>query len=314
MYMLKKKKVGRPKGSCGPNKKYRSHWTAKDEQEFKKLYHKMSNKELQKHFNKSQYAIYNKAREFKLIKIGTVAHYNEKQIINNTSLENLCGLYFIQCLINNKFYIGYTSNLGYRFQTHVRFLNQNKHENRNLQQDYNKLGRDNFGYGVLKYTNTEHEAMKLEARYLYGLDSTMLYNTTIKHQILNLTYRQVEYFLSFFDKTRVEFKFDPLLKNLKYKGRDKASIIIRDKEECLLWTRKTCKDGYGQIKLTGRTWPAHRLMYFLFSNKPFNGLVVRHKCDNKLCCNPYHLELGSDKDNMNDRLRLVRNGNKKVSV
>lgn len=36
------------------------------------------------------------------------------------------------------------------------------------------------------------------------------------------------------------------------------------------------------------------------------GMVVRHKCDNPLCINPEHLELGTHQDNTNDKIKRGR--------
>ena len=35
-------------------------------------------------------------------------------------------------------------------------------------------------------------------------------------------------------------------------------------------------------------------------------MVVRHKCDNKKCINPEHLELGTLKDNIQDKVKRNR--------
>ena len=37
------------------------------------------------------------------------------------------------------------------------------------------------------------------------------------------------------------------------------------------------------------------------------GLVLRHKCDNKLCINIEHLEIGTPKDNIHDAIKRNRN-------
>ena len=36
------------------------------------------------------------------------------------------------------------------------------------------------------------------------------------------------------------------------------------------------------------------------------GMIVRHKCDNPLCINPEHLELGTHQDNTNDKISRGR--------
>ncbi|WP_319594168.1 HNH endonuclease [Streptomyces sp. ID05-04B] len=72
-------------------------------------------------------------------------------------------------------------------------------------------------------------------------------------------------------------------------------------------------DGYGQY-YAGRTLigtvSAHRVAYVLAhglaSNLPAHRLV-RHLCANPRCCNPAHLTVGSQRDNMTDRFRLHRN-------
>lgn len=62
---------------------------------------------------------------------------------------------------------------------------------------------------------------------------------------------------------------------------------------------------------------AHRFAYCL-GNGMVNpeslpkDMVVRHKCDNPLCCNPEHLELGTQLDNINDtRSRRKKTGETK---
>jgi hypothetical protein len=48
---------------------------------------------------------------------------------------------------------------------------------------------------------------------------------------------------------------------------------------------------------------AHRLAYKLYHNKEIpKGLLVRHKCNNKPCINPSHLELGNYQDNSDDKV------------
>ncbi len=63
------------------------------------------------------------------------------------------------------------------------------------------------------------------------------------------------------------------------------------------------RDGYAKINRYGREWLMHRYVYAITYNVIIEpGMVVRHKCDNPSCINPEHLELGTQAENMRDKV------------
>lgn len=88
----------------------------------------------------------------------------------------------------------------------------------------------------------------------------------------------------------------------------KVDVNIDDRE-CWLWKGAKTGNGYGNFsvqELSSKV-PAHRVSYCLSTGDyPDAGLVVRHKCDNPLCVNPRHLEIGTQADNMNDMIKRGR--------
>lgn len=63
------------------------------------------------------------------------------------------------------------------------------------------------------------------------------------------------------------------------------------------------RDGYARIDRYGREWQMHRYVYAITYNVIIEpGMVVRHKCDNPSCINPEHLELGTQAENMRDKV------------
>jgi acetone carboxylase gamma subunit len=65
--------------------------------------------------------------------------------------------------------------------------------------------------------------------------------------------------------------------------------------------------GYGQFKISGQVYGAHRVAWMLHIGLPIPGdLCVCHSCDNKKCCNPRHIWVGTKNDNAQDMVRKGR--------
>ncbi len=66
---------------------------------------------------------------------------------------------------------------------------------------------------------------------------------------------------------------------------------------CWEWVGARADDGYGQASWKGRRRAAHRVVYELVVGPIPAGTVVHHKCNNKNCVRPDHLEAMTQRDN-----------------
>ena len=79
------------------------------------------------------------------------------------------------------------------------------------------------------------------------------------------------------------------------------------REACWPWLGFKNPKGYGQSSLNDKTMLAHRWSYqHHYGVVMPRDLCVRHVCDNPSCCNPLHLLLGTNQDNMNDKMQRGR--------
>ena len=72
---------------------------------------------------------------------------------------------------------------------------------------------------------------------------------------------------------------------------------------CWIWTGEIRHDGYGECWVFGRRERAHQASFRELKGEALpDGLMIRHKCDNRACCNPGHLLSGTQADNVRDKV------------
>lgn len=83
-----------------------------------------------------------------------------------------------------------------------------------------------------------------------------------------------------------------------------AKVDIRTFSECWPWLGYCTEKGYGKFS-PQEQYPkrAHIVAYILAFGPIRDSLLVLHTCDNPPCCNPTHLFLGTNQDNMDDMQR-----------
>ena len=89
-----------------------------------------------------------------------------------------------------------------------------------------------------------------------------------------------------------------------------------DTNVCWEWKgRVNSKDGRPYFTVDGTRRPAYRYVLELYTGEEQpKSVLTLHKCDNHICCNPYHLTWGSHQQNMNEMKERGRHGLPKTVI
>lgn len=160
-------------------------------------------------------------------------------------MENLSGIYKITNTVNNKYYIGSTSNFNRRIRDHFKWLKSGKHPNKYLQASFNKYGHKSFIYSLVEIVEDRKLLYTIEQKYLDSIeDWDKVYNQSkIANSGGGDTTGKEVYLLDL--KGNIIKKFTSVLKLTQYLGIGRYGYNrINTKAICKKQYRVVYKDFY----------------------------------------------------------------------
>ena len=278
--------MGRPKGSKDKRKRAtRRITTAREEKAIIEDYNAgfLTNKQVCEKHNISIGALHN-IRYRNNVPSKNIDNILGKAVAHE-DLKDRSGIYAIANKYSysnatRKAYIGSSVDIYKRVQAHLCKLRKGSHFNKSLQQSWSENDYCLF----LIEECTEEELLDREKSVMEKINSAALHNTWNGTDPPEERYR---------DKIRQK-----IIKN----------VVITD-NGCWESTKNIKRNGYCEVSYRtedrhGRLdkvkyIKAHRFMYYDATGHW--AQLVRHKCDNKACCNPDHLQEGSHRQNNLDK-------------
>ena len=106
-----------------------------------------------------------------------------------------------------------------------------------------------------------------------------------------------------------EERLEDVFENHFEEARSRAFSLIKEAREdsngCMVTDTETPR----KVRFAGYQWEAYRFIYCVLNREiASRDRVVRHRCHNRLCVNPAHLEIGSQADNKRDDWEHWANG------
>lgn len=271
--------MGRPKGSkdfIKRRKRNQFGFSLTDANQIRSLRNKhFTFSEIEEKTGLSYTQIKKICKDFDIKTISSI-ELSEKLPIDLNTIQ--CGVYIIEIRQKNGYagyYVGSSVNIGQRYSNHLSALKSNTHYNTVMQSHYNNRLSINCYIWSLE---DEKDLLLKESQIIASYCG--LYNK----------WRNID-----LEEVRKE-----LLEAAEKFTKNKYVVM---ESGCWEW-KSTDHFGYGRaisIRKDGviRYFKPHRVSIFKYSGE--YPELVRHKCNNRRCVNPEHLEGGSHRENAKDK-------------
>lgn len=90
---------------------------------------------------------------------------------------NMIGIYQIRNMVTGRVYIGSSLNIEKRWKNHIYRLRNNSHDNRYLQNSWNKHSASNFEFSVLEHVEDREKLIMVEQKHLDTVNKKYNINT-----------------------------------------------------------------------------------------------------------------------------------------
>lgn len=87
-----------------------------------------------------------------------------------------------------------------------------------------------------------------------------------------------------------------------------SKVKMLSEDECWEFQGFLNGDGYGMCRINNKMERSHQYAFKSKNGPLIKGLEVLHSCDNRPCCNPRHLSLGTHDQNMKQMAERKRSG------
>jgi len=91
---------------------------------------------------------------------------------------------------------------------------------------------------------------------------------------------------------------------MEWEQRFWEKVIIKEADECWLWTGYKDKKGYGQFRYLDSVIRCNRMSLFITTGEWGHTACHERNCPNKSCVNPYHLYWGNSSSNTLDSVAV----------
>jgi hypothetical protein len=212
--------------------------------------------------------------------------------LNDFENSDLMCVYGFENVTLQKFYIGKAMEPG-RFRKHKCSLINGTHYNKSMQANYNQ-GHE-FIFRIIHKVDPLYRYSLRELEYRYQLMATI-------NNIPMYSLARANLFKPIVDNSTINQFF----KHIKVRNDNNKYMNSPCWEKPNKRTNKYGELRFRSIHMWNKSYKLvehnlHRFSYLWYYKifSPF--IIVRHMCDNPACSNPFHLNIGDERDNGNDK-------------